>query len=87
MITILPMHIKDIAKQKLETLKKDLDNYKMYPDRKNFIVNGIDNIINHMYNEDNSNLIPTFRQEMQKMDMTRNENFLKVFPELKDLYV
>jgi len=59
----------------------------MYPDRKNFIVNGIDNIINHMYNEDNSNLIPKFRQEMQKMDMVRNENFLKVFPELKDLYV
>jgi len=86
-ITILPQHLKDLAKEKLEKFKIDLDKYKMYPDRKNFITNGIDNIITHMYNEDNSNLIPTFRQEMQKMDMTRNENFLKMFPELKDLYV
>ena len=86
-ITILPKHLKELAASKLHNFKNNLNSYKMYPDRKNFIVNGIDNIINHMYNEDNSRLIPKFRQEMQKMDMTRNENFLKVFPELKDLYV
>jgi hypothetical protein len=40
-----------------------------------------------MYNKDDSEMIPKFREEMQKTDLRRGENFLKVFPELKDLYV
>jgi len=40
-----------------------------------------------MYSKDDSHLIPAFRMEMQKIDLKRGENFLNVFPELKDLYV
>ena len=68
-------------------LKQDIDAIDMYPQRKQFLHEGIDNIINFMYNSDDSNLIPAFRMEMQKMDLKRGENFLNVFPELKDLYV
>jgi hypothetical protein len=86
-ITILPEHLKDIAKQRLETLKQDIDNMNMYPQRKEFLHNGIDNIINFMYNSDDTHLIKDFREYMQKFDLKRGENFLSVFPELKDLYV
>ena len=36
---------------------------------------------------DDTHLIEAFRKEMQKIDLIRGENFLNVFPELKDLYV
>ena len=85
--TILPEHIKAKAKENIELLKQDIDERKMYPQRKEFLNNGLDNIVNFMYNSDDTHLIPEFRVQMQKMDLKRGENFLKVFPELKDLYV
>ena len=59
----------------------------MYPQRRDFWQSAIDNIINFMYNSDDTHLIPKFREHMQRLDLKRGENFLKVFPELKDLYV
>ena len=85
--TILPKHLKDLAKQNIELLKDDIDKMEMYPQRKEFLNNGLDNIINFMYNSDDTHLIPEFRKQMQSLDLKRGENFLKVFPELKDLYV
>ena len=75
------------GKQNIELLKDDIDKMKMYPQRKEFLNNGLDNIINFMYNSDDTHLIPEFRKQMQSLDLKRGENFLKVFPELKDLYV
>jgi len=90
-ITILPEHLKDMAKQKLVLLKQDVEDLyeqkKIFPQRRQFLHEGIDNIIKFMYNKDDSGMIPKFREEMQKIDLKRGENFLKVFPELKDLYV
>jgi hypothetical protein len=90
-ITILPEHLKDMAKQKLTLLKQDVEDLyeqkKIFPQRRQFLHEGIDNIIKFMYNKDDSGMIPKFREEMQKIDLKRGENFLKVFPELKDLYV
>jgi hypothetical protein len=85
--TILPDHLKQIAKENIELLKQDIDDMKMYPQRKEFLHNGLDNVINFMYSKDDTHMIPKFREEMQKLDLKRGENFLKVFPELKDLYV
>ena len=85
--TVLPEHLKAKAKENIELLKQDIDERKMYPQRREFLHNGLDNIVNFMYNSDDTHLIPLFREQMQKMDMKRGENFLKVFPELKDLYV
>jgi len=85
--TILPEHLKNLAKTNIDLLKQDIDQMKMYPQRKEFLHNGLDNIVNFMYNSDDTHLIPEFRKQMQLLDMKRGENFLKVFPELKDLYV
>ena len=72
-------------------LKQDVEDLyeqkKIYPQRRQFLHEGIDNIIKFMYNKDDTHLIEKFRFEMQKIDLRRGENFLKVFPELKDLYV
>ena len=85
--TILPKHLKDKAKENILLLKDDIAKLKMYPQRKEFLDSGLDNIINFMYSSDDTHLIEAFRKEMQKIDLIRGENFLNVFPELKDLYV
>jgi hypothetical protein len=85
--TILPEHLKQLAENRLVEFKNSLDKRSMYPQRKQFLYSGIDNVINYMHSRDDTHLIPQFREEMQKLDMIRGENFLRVFPELKDLYV
>lgn len=85
--TILPEHLKQLAENRLVEFKNSLDKRSMYPQRKQFLYSGIDNVINYMHSRDDTYLIPQFREEMQKLDMIRGENFLRVFPELKDLYV
>ena len=85
--TILPEHLKDKAKENILLLKDDIAKLKMYPQRKDFLDSGLDNIINFMNSSDDTHLIEAFRKEMQKIDLIRGENFLNVFPELKDSYV
>ena len=85
--TILPKHLKEKAEENILLLKDDIAKIKMYPQRKEFLDSGLDNIINFMNNSDDTHLIEAFRKEMQKIDLIRGENFLNVFPELKDLYV
>jgi hypothetical protein len=85
--TILPDNLKQLARENIELLKEDIDKIDMYPQRKQFLQTGLDNIVNFMYSKDDTHLIPKFRIEMQKLDLKRKENFVAVFPELKDLYV
>jgi len=85
-ITILPDEIKDKAKHSLEQLKIDLNQYNMYNERKQFLIDGIDSIINYLYSRNDQNLIKEFKIEMTKIDKIRNENFVEVFPELAVLY-
>jgi len=85
-ITILPDELKECAKNSLEQLKIDLNQYNMYNERKQFLIDGIDSIINYLYSRNDQNLIKEFKVEMQKTDKIRNENFLTVFPELAVLY-
>lgn len=85
--TILPKHLKKLAQENLELLKEDVDKRKMYPQRREFLHSAIDNVIVYMNDRDDTHLIPKFKEEMQKLDLKRGENFTMVFPELKDLYV
>jgi radical SAM protein with 4Fe4S-binding SPASM domain len=85
-ITILPDELKQRAKKSLEQLKIDLDQYTMYNERKQFLIDGIDSIINYLFSRNDQNLINEFKVEMQKTDKIRNENFVEVFPELAVLY-
>ena len=48
--------------------------------------NGFESAINFMYSEDRTDLIPKFQDEINKYDRYRNENFHRVFPELKGLW-
>ena len=85
-ITILPDELKDKAKHSLGQLKIDLNQYNMYNERKQFLIDGIDSIINYLYSRNDQNLIKEFKIEMTKTDKIRNENFVEVFPELAVLY-
>lgn len=85
-ITILPSDLKIKAAQGLEKLKIDLSRYTMYNERKQFLIDGIDSIINYLYSRNDQNLISEFKEEMIKLDKIRNENFIAVFPELAVLY-
>jgi len=84
--TILPQELKDVAAKKLDQLIKDFDYFDMYPQRKEFLTEQVNNIKNYLQSKDDTDLIPKFKEEMQKLDNVRNENFIKVFPELKVLY-
>ena len=46
--------------------------------------NGYKSVINLMRGGDSSNLLPKFRQEIDKLDLIRKENFWDTFPELKE---
>jgi hypothetical protein len=84
--TILPQELKDVAVKKLDQLIKDFDYFDMYPQRKDFLTDQVNNIKNYLQSKDDTDLIPKFKEEMQKLDNIRNENFIKVFPELRVLY-
>ena len=84
--TILPKNLKDKAKQNLELLQDDLNNYDMVEGRQEFLCTSIKNIIKFMYNKDDTYRIPEFKLRMQEIDKARKENFAKVFPEMKVLY-
>lgn len=47
--------------------------------------NGYKSVVSMMQNTDASHLLPKFKQEVEKLDQVRNENFWKVFPELNEL--
>lgn len=47
--------------------------------------NGYKSVINLMRGGDSSHLLPKFRQEIDKLDLIRKENFWDTFPELKEL--
>jgi len=84
--TILPTHIKDIAKERIENFCNNLSKYDMDKERREFLIGGFENIINYMYHKDDTDLIPEFKKEMSRLDKIRNENFTETFPELRELY-
>lgn len=84
--TILPKHLKDLAKDRIKQFCKELENYDMFKERREFLTTGFDNIINFMYYKDDTHLIPKFKAKMIHLDKIRNESFINVFPELKELY-
>ena len=73
-ITVLPKWAKDMVAERLSysaPSKKVQDNF--------------DQIINYMYNEDNSHLLPKFKDYTLKLDKARGEDFREVVPEFASL--
>ena len=73
-ITVLPKWAKDMVAERLSysaPSKKVQDNF--------------DQIIKYMYNEDNSHLLPKFKDYTHRLDLARGENFKEVVPEFSAL--
>jgi len=49
------------------------------------IQDNFDQIVNYMYNEDNSHLLPKFVDYTHRLDLARNESFAEVNPEFASL--
>jgi nitrogen regulatory protein PII-like uncharacterized protein len=73
-ITVLPKWAKDMVAERISWSA---------PSRK--IQDNFDQIINYMYNEDNSHLLPKFRDYTLKLDAARGEDFREVVPEFASL--
>ena len=74
-ITVLPRWAKDIVAERLA--------YSA-PTRR--IQDNFDQLVNYMYNEDNSRRLPQFIDFTQKLDKARGEDFKKVVPEFASLW-
>jgi MoaA/NifB/PqqE/SkfB family radical SAM enzyme len=80
--TILPTTMKEEIKV---LYTEHLNNIKDTDDIQR-ASNGFDAAINFMMSEDRTDLLPKFKEEINKYDTHRNENLLEVFPELGQLY-
>lgn len=80
-ITILPKEIKD----------EIANTYKLYVNwlKENnawaHIIKDVEGIVEHMYSQDNTDLIPDFKKHIETIDRVRNEQFTEIYPELKSL--
>jgi len=85
--TILPGHLKRLAEINMINLINDLDSYVDMPENeKHTLIDNLNNIIAFMYENDDTDRIPKFKEEIRKIDKLRNVNFSSTFPELKELY-
>ena len=74
-ITVLPRWAKDIVAKRLA--------YSAPTQR---IQDNFDQLVNYMYNEDNSHRLSQFIDFTQKLDKARGEDFKKVVPEFAGLW-
>jgi hypothetical protein len=78
--TVLPTSIKNKFTLALDNF---ISRYTE-PKYENLIKNLI-SIKNHVFSKDEVSLIPNFFDFNEKLDILRNEDFFKIFPELKEL--
>jgi hypothetical protein len=74
----LPEHFK-------EEITKRYQKLLIHPADDERLAGKFQNILNFMWKEDMSNLLPNFIYETERLDKIRNENFWAVFPELEFL--
>jgi len=85
-----PAHLRvDIAtpefkKKLIEKYEKHLE-WLMPQDSLQRATQGFKSAINFIKDQDNSDLIPRFRDRMNELDKIRKENLLEVIPELNEL--
>jgi hypothetical protein len=80
-VDVLPQHLKEQAKAKLEEHIKWLEPL----DTLSRATSGYKGIINFMMQQDGTNQLSEFFRNNNTIDRVRNEDFFKVFPELTDL--
>lgn len=80
-LTILPQQMKEEVVQLYEDHIEKIN----FNDDIMRASNGFTGAINFLKQEDRTDLLPKFREEIHKYDSYRNENFAETFPELKEL--
>ena len=80
-ITALPIDLKDKAKYHWEQYKIDMTAMGC----NDYLLSEIDKVIKYMYTADHSTHINEFKIETKLKDSLRSEDFLLLFPELKEL--
>ena len=78
--TVLPKSIKD-------KFTLDLDNFvlKYSASKYENLIKNLTSIKNHVFSKNEVSLIPNFLKFNEQLDILRNEDFFKIFPELKEL--
>ena len=80
-VDVLPSHLKEQAKAKLEEHISWLEPL----DSLTRATSGYRGVINFMMQQDGTNQLPDFFKNNNLIDKVRNEDFFKIFPELTDL--
>ena len=78
---ILPSHIKDAARTKIENTIDWLKGN----DHLERATSGYKGILNFMYDKDNTKMIPEFLRVTDQLDALRKEKLEEIFPELGEL--
>ena len=81
-IDLLPEHFKQKVKEKYE---KHLEWLRPL-DHLTRATKGFESGLDYMMRRDNSSDLPKFKDTMQRMDNIRDEDIVKTFPELAELY-
>ena len=81
-ITVLPKEFKTKAEAYINQYAITMKEFGACE----FTLNKIHTIITHMYSVDNQKYLSKFKQDIEEKDQFRNENFLEVFPEYKELF-
>ena len=80
-IQVLPKNMKEKVTSIWDEYLMTLMKYRAQPEK----LKGLNDVMNFMNMADQSHLLPKFREEIMKKDRIRNQSFLKVFPDLKQL--
>jgi hypothetical protein len=83
---VIPKELKDIAISRLESIKKELSNFKLVKEKPilhGITLNQINGIINFIQAKDQSQLWPDCIEFNRRLDKTRNQSFEETTPEFK----
>jgi sulfatase maturation enzyme AslB (radical SAM superfamily) len=84
---VIPKELKDIAISRLESIKKELSNFKLVKEKPilhGITLNQINGIINFIQAKDQSQLWPDCIEFNRRLDNTRNQSFEETTPEFTD---
>ena len=81
-MTILPKEMKD----KIKDIYEEYVNWLRENDAWSHIIKDVEGIVEHMYSQDNSDLLPQFIRHIETIDNVRNEKFTDIYPEFKSLW-
>jgi hypothetical protein len=85
-IQTLPQQLKEIANDRLESVKSKIHNYKMIKERPillDITIGQIEGVQNFLRANDESQLWPDCIEFNRRLDNTRNQSFLDITPEFK----